>query len=54
MRKIKWTRKNIMLIPVVFLVRVPILLPLNALILIGEKAERFGYWVSARLPGFEG
>ena len=44
---------NIIRIPAVLLVRVPIVGLLLALIWLGEKAEDLGFWTDNNLPAFE-
>lgn len=52
MRPIRWTRRNMCLIPWVVL-RVMVLGPLMLLSSIGEKAHTLGLWLSFKIPGFE-
>lgn len=44
--------RNILISPIVFFVRFPLLLPFFILIKIGEFAEKFSEFVSDRIPGF--
>lgn len=46
-------KHNFMVAPIVLLVRVPLMLPLLALTIVGEMAERAGDWLSDRLPAFK-
>jgi hypothetical protein len=46
-------KRNLYRAPLVILIRVPIMLPLWALVHVGEWAEALGSWLSLYLPGFE-
>lgn len=46
-------KHNLMVAPIVLFVRVPLMLPLLALTIVGEMAERAGDWLSDRLPAFK-
>lgn len=48
----KSTRRNILISPIVLLIRLPILVPFWLLARIGERAETIGEWLSYYLPGF--
>lgn len=43
-------KHNLLVAPVVFLVRVPILLPFMVLAILGDWAERAGAWIGGYLP----
>lgn len=49
----KMRTRNILMAPIVLLVRTPILLPLWLLARVGERAEEIGDWLSGVLPGFK-
>jgi hypothetical protein len=46
-------KRNLIRAPFVLFIRAPIMLPLWALIRIGELAEAAGGWLNLYLPGFE-
>lgn len=46
-------RKNLLKLPVVLFIRVPILLPFYILSRVGERAERIGEVIGRHLPGFD-
>lgn len=46
-------KHNLLVAPVVFLVRVPILLPFMLLAILGDWAERAGRWLGDKLPALK-
>lgn len=49
-RRTYWTKRNLCIAPLVFFVRVPILLPFWIGCWIGNYSEMVGMWLSDRLP----
>ena len=46
-------KHNILVAPIVFLVRVPLLLPFYVLAEIGKAAEACGVWLGRKLPSLK-
>ena len=46
-------KRNLLRLPIVIFVRIPLLLPFWLLSRLGEYAEKFGDWVGRCIPGFE-
>lgn len=46
-------KHNLKVAPIVFLARVPLLLPLWLLAWLGEYAESVGFWLGRKLPSFK-
>jgi hypothetical protein len=46
-------QKNLLKLPIVLLLRAPIMLAVNILLLVGTVAERIGFLAETYLPGWE-
>lgn len=49
----KLWKYNVLVAPVVILIRIPLLVPLWLLIRIGEYSEYAWQWIDASVPGFK-
>lgn len=46
-------KRNLLKLPIVLFIRIPILLPFFVLSRIGEHAERIGGWIGRYIPALE-